>query len=132
MKKLLGLLFAIIPVVAFAQFADIGAEKFLEELLAFAGSLKGASTMVIVVAVVQLVMKALRFPITRKLISKVVEITPAKRLMILYGLTVVAGVTGLMADGLSIGSALLHSNTLAALQVFANQIYKKSVSKKEA
>lgn len=95
-----------------------------EEIMAFLaaiGGLKGASILAIVAVVVQGIMLALRSPLG-KLAGKV-------RLVIVLGLTLVGGVLGLMVSGVDLLNALMHSTTLAAMQVLANQIYKQFIKK---
>lgn len=91
--------------------------------LAALGGLKGASALVIAAAVVQGIMLALR--------SSVGNFLGKWRLTAVLLLSVVAGVIALRISGVSLGAALMHSTTLAALQVLANQIYKQFFEKKD-
>lgn len=116
------------PVIVFAQeVGQITDLQFLEELLKFIGGLKGAGSLAIVAAVVQLVMYFIKAPFFSKLLPK---LTGAKKLLIVSGLSVAGGLLALMSDGQSFLAALMHSTTLAALQVFANQLLQQ-FSKKE-
>lgn len=129
---LLTLLFA--PLFVFAQdaappvVADPNGE-FIKLLLESMGGLKGASTLAIVGIVVQLLIKALNLPIVGKLFS---ESSGKVKLVIVSGLTLIGGVVGLMTvEGLTVGAALIHSTTLAAFMVFANQIYQHFAPEKK-
>ena len=117
-----------LPIIAFAQeLGQVSDIEFLQELLKFVGGLKGAGSLAIVVGVVQVIMQLLKTPIIAKLIPK---LTGAKKLLIVSGLSVAGGMMALMISGQTLFAALLHSTTLAALQVFANQIFQQ-FSKKE-
>lgn len=85
------------------------------------GGLKGLGALGIVALVVQAVMLVLR--------SAIGGLLGKFRLVIVYGLSIVGGVLALHLSGVGIGAALLHANTLAALQVFANQIYRQFLVK---
>lgn len=99
---------------------DQNTSDFLKLLIDSLGGLKGASSLVIAGVVVQLLIKAMSLPAVGKLFS---EAQGWLKLVIVTGLTLVSGVIGLMtAGGLTLGAALVHSTTLAALMVFGNQI----------
>lgn len=117
----------LLPVLAFAQ-DQVSDLEFLQGLLSFIGGLKGAGTLAIVAGVVQLVMQLLKTPFLSKLLP---SISGATKLLIVSGLSVVGGLLVLMSDGQSFLAALMHSTTLAALQVFANQIFQQFSKKKE-
>ena len=53
------------------------------------------------------------------------------RLLIVLGLTVAASVVGLMSQGVTFFAALVNGATLSALQVFAHQVYKQFIEKKD-
>jgi hypothetical protein len=98
--------------------APLSTDEFLGALLASLGGLKGASTMGIVVIAVQLLMKLA--------MTKAGDLAGKWKLTIVFLLTLVSGVLGLVyKDHLSIAAALLHSTTLAALQVLAFQVIKQ-------
>jgi len=63
--------------------------------------------------------------------SMLPKLTGAKKLLIVSVLSVVGGLIALMSEGSTFVMALLHSTTLAALQVFANQIFQQVVNKKK-
>lgn len=88
------------------------------------GGAKGGSAMVIIVLLVQALMLVLR--------SKLGEFAGKYRLITLYALTMVGGVIGLKTAGLDWGTALFHSNTLAAFQVLGHQALKQFKEKPTA
>ncbi len=116
-----------LPIVAFAQeLGQVSDLQFLQDLLEFIGGIKGAGTLAIVAGAVQLIMQLLKTEIISKLIPK---LTGAKKLLIVSGLTMIGGVMVLMVEGQTIVQSLLHATTLAALQVFANQIFQQFTKK---
>lgn len=93
-------------------------------LLASIGLAGQAKILGIVVFVCQAAMWALR---------KFLPAAQAKlRFAAVWGLALAVGVLGLMKGGLSFGSAIMHANTLAAVQVFAHQFYSVYIEKKPA
>lgn len=52
------------------------------------------------------------------------------RLVVVYGLTIVVGVLALKIAGVSWGECLMHVQTLAAFQVFLNQLWKQIMTPK--
>lgn len=107
---------------------DQHTSEFLKYLVDSLGGLKGASSLVIAGAVVQALIKAMSLPAVGKWFT---ETQGHIKLLIVTGLTLVSGVIGLMtAGGLTLGAALVHSTTLAALMVFANQIIQHWPKKK--
>lgn len=90
-------------------------------LLASLGGLKGASFLVVAAAVVQGLMLALR--------TSLGEVAGKFRLLLVYLFSVVAGVLALRAAGVDLGAALVHTQTLAALQVLVNQVFKQFFQK---
>lgn len=93
----------------------------LQTLLQSLGGLKGMSALAIVVLVVQGVMLLLR--------TQAGELLGKYRLLVLYAGSMILAPIVLIASGASVGAALVHANTLAALQVFANQIFKQFITK---
>ena len=93
--------------------------KFLQSL----GGLKGAGTAAIVVIVVQGLLLFFR--------SSFAKFAGISQILIVNGLTLIAGVIALKAQGMELSVALLHSQTIAAFQVFAHQVFKQ-VSKPKA
>jgi enamine deaminase RidA (YjgF/YER057c/UK114 family) len=93
--------------------------KFLQSL----GGLKGAGSVAIIVIVVQGLLLFFR--------SSFAKFSGAFQLLIVNGLTLIAGVIAMKAQGMELSVALLHSQTIAAFQVFAHQVLKQ-VSKPKA
>lgn len=123
MNKFLGLfalcLFTFLFTLA-AYAADVIVPPSADELLALVaslGGLKGASALAIAAVVVQALMLALR--------SSLGEVAGKFRLLAVYLLSVVVGVITLRVAGVDLGAALVHTQTLAALQVLANQVFKQ-------
>ena len=130
MKKLfVMLLFAavVFPLGAMAQEVDPTAD-FLQLLIASIGGFKGMSTLAIVGVVIQLLIKLISLPFMGSLFLKAPGYL---KLLIISGLTLVGGpITLMVVDGLDFGAALIHSATLNAFMVFANQIYLNVIAKK--
>lgn len=133
MKKFFGLLFVMlftaIPFALFAQevpgpVADIDA---IQQILAVLTT-KGLAGLGLVAAVTQVLMLALR---SNFVIAKFGEAKGSLRITILLGLTLVGGVVTLLLQGMDLVPALLHSSTVAAFQVFGNQLYKQYFVKKD-
>lgn len=104
-------------------------QEFISLLLQSLGGMKGLSTIAVVGLVVQLLLKLLDLPLLGKFFS---ESKGWLKLVIVSGLTMVSGVVGLCVhDGLSLGAALIHSTTLTAFMVFANQIWQHFVVDKK-
>lgn len=125
MKKFLSIFAFCLFFVGLKAFADDAvipptADEF-GALLASLGGLKGASFVAIAVVVVQGIMLLLR--------SKLGEMAGKYRLLIVYLLSVVGGVLALRIAGVDLGAALLHTQTLAALQVLVNQVIKQFFQK---
>lgn len=95
---------------------------FLMLLLTSLGQLKGLSALGVALLVTQLVSHALNTVSGQKVAGKY-------RLALIFGLSIVTGVLGLVSQGVSLPAALLHSNTFAAYQVFAHQLYKQFFEK---
>lgn len=110
-----------VPVLVWAQ--DIvpptGAE--ISALLESIGGLKGAGTLAVVAFVVQAAMLALK--------SSLGGALGKYRLLAVVALTLIGGVVGLMAGGLHLGAALVHSSSLAAGQVLLHQIFVQFIKK---
>lgn len=121
----------LVPLFVFAQeaaqaVAAVPVEPQIDELMKFfasIGGLKGASAMAIAVVVVQGLLLFFR--------SALARFAGIYQLLIVNGLTLIAGILGLKMSGVDWASAILHSQTLAALQVFANQIWKQYQKKDE-
>lgn len=103
--------------------AVVPADQFMVAFWQFLGGFKGLSGMAAVAAVVQIVMLFFK--------STLSGFAGKYRLLIVTGLTVVASVVGLMGQGMTLTAALLNGATLTAVQVFAHQLWKQFVEKKE-
>jgi len=125
-KKGAFLSLLLLPFAVFAQAGEITDLEFLQNLLSFVGGLKGAGTMAAVAGGVQIVMQLLKTGFFSKLVPK---LNGTKKILIVSGLTLVGGVLALMSSGQELVASLLHSTTLAALQVFANQLYQQFAKK---
>ncbi len=133
MKKFFGIMFALlvmmIPFALFAQevpapISDIDA---VQQILAVLTT-KGLSGLALVAAVVQVLMIALR---SNYVIAKFGDLKGSTRITALLALTMVGGIVTLMMQGMTIIPAILHSTTIAAFQVLANQVYKQYFVKKD-
>jgi len=100
-------------------------EQFLISLVASIGGATGLKTMGIVALAVQVLMKFLGTPWADSLMKN----NGQWKLTAYLVFTLVGGVVGLMVSGLSFGAAFVHSGTLAALGVLANQLYKQFLVK---
>ena len=127
MKKSIFLGILLLPLIAFGQ-DQISDIEFLKELLNFITSIKGAGSLAIIAGAVQLLMMLLKTPFISKFIPKLTGVT---KILIVSGLTVVSGVIALMVEGQTFLAALLSSANLAAIQVFANQLFKQFTKKEE-
>lgn len=113
--------FLALSLKAFAnEIVPPGVDEFAA-LIAALGGLKGASALAIAAVVVQAIMLLLR--------SKLGEVAGKYRLLAVYLLSVVAGVVSLRIAGVDLGAALVHTQTLAAFQVFLNQVLKQFFEK---
>lgn len=97
--------------------------EFLKALVDSLGGFVGASAMAIAALVVQLLMLLFRTPLA--------SFAGKWRLLIVYAMSVAAGILCLMVAGVDWKAALLHSQTLASLQVLIHQIWKQFVEKKD-
>jgi len=110
-------------VVALAEVADVLPPTPEEWGKIIVDLTKGELGLLAVVGVaVQAVMLLLRTPAVVKIIG---EKTGKWRLLAVSFLSLVGGVAALRAEGISWGSALAHSSTLAAIQVFLHSLYKE-------
>ena len=102
---------------------------FLSKLVEAIGGLQGASTLAIVATVVQLLIMFLKTPLAGQIFKK---LTADLKLLVVTGLTVVSTFVGLMlVEGMTAPLALIHGTVLSALSVFAHQLYKHLVEKKD-
>jgi len=97
-------------------------EAFLLSLAAAIG-LKEATTLGIVQAVVQVLMKFIVSPWAESLLAK----SGAAKLYIYLGLNILGGViAGMVSENLTIMQALLSSGVLASIMLLVNQIMKQT------
>lgn len=121
MKKfLLCIALMLLSLAAMAQveptsMSDI--QKFIESL----GGLKGLGALGIAAIAVQGLLLFFK--------SAFASFAGPAKILIVYGLTLVAGVLSLKISGVDWGGALLHTQTLAAAQVFLHQLYKQLTGK---
>lgn len=120
-----GLLFA---VPCFGETGDPHLD-FLILLWKSVGEMKGAATIMIVATVIQLAIKGLDLPVANAWFSG----RPGWiKLTVVSGLTmVITPISLVVSAGLTWGAALVHSATLTAVSVFANQIWKHVVKKEQ-
>jgi enamine deaminase RidA (YjgF/YER057c/UK114 family) len=125
MKMLCLLIGLLLAFAALAQ-GEVIAPPTGDELVTFLqslGGLKGAGSIAIIVIAVQGLLLFFR--------SSFAKFSGAFQILIVNGLTLIAGVIALKAQGMELSVALLHSQTIAAFQVFAHQVLKQ-VSKAKA
>ena len=105
---------------------EVGGGEFLDLLMKSIGGFKGLGILGIVGLVSKIFMKAAQTSLLGSLAGR-------WRLMVIYGMSTIGGVAGLVAgvDGMSLGAALLHANSLAMYSVFGNQAYKQFFEKKD-
>lgn len=116
-------------VMAFAQeVSEVSDLDFIQQLLSFVSGYKGLTGLALAAAAVQSVIMLLKTPLFGKIFKSV---TGQIKLLIVSGLSLIAGVIALRITGLSLAESLLHSSTLAAFQVFAHQIYLQFFVKKD-
>lgn len=137
MKMLLAFVFALfLPFFAYAQevvqpvleLPPVTNTDFLQLLIQSLGGLKGASALAIAGTAVQVLLKFLATPWAGGLLKNVKGGT---KLLVVSGLSMLGGVLALMVPptSLSLGAALVHSTTLTAFMVFANQLYQQLLEK---
>jgi len=106
------------PVVEAASEAAVvvgGAD--IDALIKAIGGVQGGGTLAIIMLLVQLLMWLLNGFLKDK--------AGKYKLVAVLGLTMIAGVVALMMQGMTLGAALLHSSTIASVQVLLNQAYKQ-------
>jgi hypothetical protein len=119
--------FIVLMLLSFAALAqgEVIVAPTGEELLKFLqsiGGLKGAGALAIAVVAVQGLLLFFR--------SSFAKFSGAYQLLVVNALSLVAGVVALkVSGGVEWSAALLHSQTLAALQVFAHQVLKQVTKK---
>jgi hypothetical protein len=101
---------------------QISNQDFILALFQSIGQLKGATTLTLVIIITQLLMQFLKTPLA--------NFASKYKLLLVTFFSLVLGIAGLMKEGLSFGAAIIHSSTIAAIQVFIHQIYKQFIEKK--
>lgn len=124
MKNLFVLVLVFVASTAFAQAAiNPPTSAELTAFLATIGGLKGASAMAIAAFAVQGILLFFR--------SSFGNLAGIYQLLIVNAMTLVAGILALMMSGQSFLQALLNSQTLAMIQVFAHQVLTQFGKKNE-
>lgn len=104
--------------------SDLDTATFINALGKSIGSVKGASSLLLVVLISQLLMLFFRTPLG--------SFAGKWKLLIIYSMSLVGGVIALKlsVDDMGWLAALLHANTLGAFQVLAHQAKKQFWDKK--
>jgi len=100
---------------------ELDTESFLAAAMTALGSWKALGAMGLAAMLSQLMMLFLRTPLA--------SFAGKYKLVAIYVLSIISGLLTLKVSGMEWGAAALHTQTLAALQVFANQIYKQFIQK---
>lgn len=90
---------------------------FLESI----GGPKGAGIMGAIVTAIQILLRLLNSPFG--------YLAGPYKLVLVTGLTLFLGITGLRIEGFDWQSAIMHSTTLSAFQVFLYELYKQFIKK---
>lgn len=101
---------------------SVNLEGYFKLLIDSLGGLKGASSLAIIAAVIQILMATLNLDVLQ---TKLPKIVGKYKFLFIYFLTCVSAVIALRMQGLDLLTALFHSNTLAAYQVFMHQAVKQ-------
>lgn len=107
---------------------EVSMFDFLTLLFQSLNGLKGASALGAAGILVQLVLAFSKTSMAGMVFKK---LSGGMKLVVVTGLTVVAGVVSLMLAGITLPAALVHSSTLAAFSVFGHQAYKEFFEKKK-
>lgn len=126
--KMVFAFFAVTLVAVFAFAQDLSQTLPVED--AFRGimaqlSVGGLKGLALVAAIVQCVMFALRTSYGDKIAGK-------WKLAAVYLLSMAGGIIALKMQGMDWVSIVLHSNTLAAIQIFGHQVVKQATEEKKA
>jgi len=124
---LLVLIFAPLAVIAqqipaIVSSPEITDENFFQALMQSLNGFKGASAMAIAAIITQLIVALLKAPIAHELFNNLLG---KYRLLIVSGVSIIAGVLSLKVAGVDWLAALSHSFTLTSFQVFGNQVVKQ-------
>ena len=112
----------------------MASDEYLIFLMESIGNLKGASVAMSSYIISQIIIKFIDSIFRKKMIDSGevfnVKISGRHKILIVSGVTFINTISGLMAiSGLSLSAAAVHSATLSAFSVFANQIYKQCIKK---
>lgn len=138
MKKVFTTLtFSLAFLFAFMAFAqdvlpvpvpEVTNAEFFESLLKAIGGAKGASTLAIVAAALQVLFKLLGTPLFSGVWKK---LEPKVKFLIVAVLSIGTMTTGLMiASAMPLGAALLHSTVVTAIMNYAYKYYELYIEKK--
>lgn len=111
-----------VPAADAAEVAEPSSDEWAALIMALGGA-QGMGTLGLVGLGVQGLLLAFR--------SRFVNLTGPMKFLVVSGLTMVAGPVALVAGGMALPAALLHSGTLTAIQVFADQAKKQLIDKKK-
>lgn len=100
---------------------DLDTEIFLQAAMLALGSWKSLGAMGLAALITQLLMLMLRTPLG--------SFAGKWKLVAVYLLSVISGLLILKVSGMSWGAAALHTQTLAAFQAWAHQMYKQFIEK---
>lgn len=121
-------LFFLAACFAFAQ-DMVPTDQFLEFMVKSISDAKGASALMIAFISVQALIQFLKTPVCGMIFK---NLKGKYKLLLVSGLSVIAGVLSLMAvGGLNLSAALMHSATLSAFSVYLNQFYKQVFEKND-
>ncbi len=112
------MLMMLLPALAFAQASlpvDLPVDQAVGMLLQSLGGMKGTGALAIAVLVTQGIMLFFRTPLA--------TFAGKWKLLIVAGLSLLTGFLGLIAVGVDWKVALMHANTIGALQVFGHQVF---------
>lgn len=104
-----------------SQVAEVPLEEVLQAVMALVGGVKGASVLAISALAIQVLLKFFS--------SSLSSFAGKYKLMIVYALSLVAGVVSSLVAGVGVVQAVLNANVLAAAQVFGFEVYKQFFQK---
>lgn len=97
-------------------------DLLIQFLLASIGGVKGAGALGIAALVVQALLRIANWDLLGGLWGKIPGFWKLITVMVL---SYASGVLSLVAQGVSVGAALIHSTVLASVMVLGNQLYKQ-------
>lgn len=107
---------------------EISNEDFLSLLLGSLNGVTGLSALGIAALVTQLVVGALKTPLVGGWFKK---LAGKWKLLVVTGLSLASGILSLKVAGLEWSAVIMHSFVLTTAQVFAHQLYKQIIGKKD-